>query len=66
MAAKDRSAFAMGYAHGNAYGPASPNDAYTALHGTIIEPTTDAVTAFCCGSDDGHTGDTFRLCLMSK
>jgi hypothetical protein len=58
-------AFIAGYRWGVDYGPASPREAEGVL-ASLELPTSDAVVmAFCCGSDDGYIGDTWRLAAVA-
>lgn len=53
-------AFEMGWESGRKHGPASPREAETALRPYGLTDT----DAFCNGSDDGASGERFRLDLM--
>lgn len=62
MKAKDdiRRAPAIGYRLGRTYGALSPRVAESELRRVGIAPNDAAVTACCCGSEDGERGDDLR------
>jgi hypothetical protein len=61
-----KEAFKAGYFYGKQNGEVTPKQAGIILGDAMVDPTISVVNAFCQGTVDGKTGDTFRLNLLSK